>query len=310
MSLISGSVGKNGLNTPQDVMTVETMLMRHRSWLSPMPMLLPDANCGPETVDAIRKFQGTAAALHQDDCDGLVTPRGFTIKRLELGNIPFPAHKVFSPICWTRGTSLSATDYQRAATSLKCEAAAIEAVATQEAGKRGAWDEYGRPTILYERHKFGANSSHVWDKTHPDISSRYQSTNNAAPRDRYGTYSSQFIKLYRAATLDEAEALKSASWGLFQMLGDKFDKSGFKNVSAFVDAMLESESRQLDIFVAYIAGNSSLLKAIQDKSWKRFALLYNGADYEQNQYDTKMASHYKTLTEAASRKNLPVNGAR
>jgi hypothetical protein len=307
MSAILGSVGRAGLNADQDVMAVETFLARHRSWLSPMPMLLPDATCTAETIDAIRKFQSTAAALHEDDCDGVVSPRGFTIKRLELGHIPMPRHRVFTPMSWARGVGLLPADYERAAKTLKCEAAAIEAVATQEAGKRGAWDEFGRPTILFERHKFGEYSKHIWDKTHSDISSKRQSTNKARQRDRYGAYSLQYKKLYRAATLDETAALQSASWGLFQMLGDKYDKSGFASVDAFVDAMLESASVHLNIFVAYIAGNPGLLKAIRDKNWARFARLYNGASYKDNQYDTKMAAHYKRLTEEAALKAKTLN---
>jgi N-acetylmuramidase len=300
MAAIKASVGKGGANDAADVFRVETLLATHRRWLDPMPDLLPDGNCAPETIEAIKRFQRTAAALHEDDVDGLVGVRGYTIKRLETGNIPFPKHRVFSPMCWARpAIRLTPANFQAAALTLNCEAAAIRAVAEQESGKNGAWDKMGRPTILYERHKFGTNTGNIWDVTHPDISNKKQSKRNTKEKlpSEYGSDSAQYKKLYRAATLNETAALTSTSWGLFQMLGDKYDKTGFSSVDAFVNAMLESEARQLEVFVAYIDGYPALKKAIQEKNWARFALLYNGKDYAQNQYDTKMAALYKQYSE-------------
>ena len=36
-----------------------------------------------------------------------------------------------------------------------------------------------------------------------------------------------------------------------------------------------------------------LQEAIQNKDWKTFARLYNGANYAVNKYDVKMAQSYK-----------------
>jgi N-acetylmuramidase len=303
---IRGSVGVGALNAQEDVMFVQLRIFFNRHWLDAVPWVQANGNCGVHTIAAIKKFQATAGALYKDDCDGIVLPRGFMIQRLEMAYIPKPQHRVFVPLCWNRTQGgLTRDDFVRAATTLGCEAAAIRAVARQEAGRRGAWDSLGRPAILYERHKFAEYSGNIWNQTHRDISSTRQSTNSAQVRDRYGGYDYQYEKLYRAATLNEAAALKSTSWGLFQMLGDKYAASGFATVGAFVDAMLESESRHLDIFVAYINGNAGLKKAIQDKNWARFALLYNGKSYAQNQYDVHMANYYRQYAAEEAARTRP-----
>lgn len=291
MSAITASVGKGGFNAPTDVLAVETRLAWHRSWLAPMPELSPDSNCTPETIQAIRRFQETACAYHADKVDGVVSPRGFTIKRLALGNIPFPAHQVFLAQCWDRSSGkVTAEDYAAAATKLGCEVEAIQAVTEQETSIRGAWDEVGRPTILFERHKFAKYSAGEWNRTHPDISN---------PADGgYGRYSAQYPKLYRAATLDQTAALKSASWGSFQIMGDNHKAAGFDTVEAFVDAMLKDQRSHLKAFVDLLTNDGyfrTAKKALQNNDWAKFARIYNGSAYEKNKYDIKIAAIYKAL---------------
>jgi hypothetical protein len=294
---ITASVGRWGKNNPLDVLTVETLLARHRRWLDPMPAFSPDTICNAATVAAITRFQTTACAIEPARADGVVTPRGFVIDQLERGTIPAPQHAVFTPMSWNRpGGGLTRADFAAAALSLGCEREAVQAVAIQEAGDRGPWDEVGRPTILFERHKFAKHSGGRFDATHPDIS-------NPNPGG-YGLYRIQYDKLYRAAILDETAALKAASWGSFQILGENHAACGFATVGAFVDDILRGEAAHLAAFTAFIRSNPNLRKALQDKNWARFAMLYNGPQYKKNAYDTKMAAHYARL------KALPAAAAR
>lgn len=282
---INASVGKNGVNHADDVQHVETRLALHRMWLSPMPALVPDGVCNQETVDSITKFQATAAALEKKKCDGVVSPRGFTIRRLELGVIPRPRHAVFSDFCWGRmNSALTKEDFDKAATALGCEAAVIQALAAQEVGDRGPWDDaLNRPTILFERHYFSQLTKGVWDKSHPDISN--------PSGGGYGKYRDQYAKLFRAATLDESAALKSASWGLFQVTGRY--QVGYASVEDFVTAMLRSEQDHLNAMVQYVNANPGLKKAFQTPpNWQVIAKNFNGPSYAKNQYDTKLAGHY------------------
>jgi hypothetical protein len=290
---ITASVGRWGKNNTLDVLTVETLLARHRRWLDPMPALSPDTICNAATEAAIIRFQTTACAMEPARADGLVIARGFVIEQLERGAIPVPRHAVFTPMSWMRPAGgLTRADFAAAALSLGCEREAIEAVATQEAGDRGPWDEVGRPTILFERHKFARHSAGRYNVTHPDIS-------NPNPGG-YGRYRVQYDKLYRAAILDETAALKAASWGTFQILGENHAACGFASVDAFVDTMLKNEAAHLAAFIAFVRGDPNLRKALQDKNWARFAMLYNGPQYKKNAYDTKMAAHYARLKMAGA----------
>jgi N-acetylmuramidase len=286
MASIKASVGKGGINDPLDVQYVEERLSQHRRWLAPMPALLPDGNCDQGTIEAILKFQGTAAALEKSRCDGVVSAHGFTLKRLEMGVIPFPKHAVFDGTYYDRSGGLTQTDFDKAAKMIDCEAAVIQALAAQEIGDRGAWnDSRKRPTILFERHYFSQLTNGVWDKTHPDISNE--------SGGGYSLYRIQYEKLFRAATLDESAALKSASWGLFQITGRY--QVGYPSVEAFVTAMLTSEQDHLNALVAYVNANAALKKAFQSKDWQVIAKKFNGPNYAKNKYDTSLAGHYATL---------------
>ncbi|HTZ72064.1 MAG TPA: N-acetylmuramidase domain-containing protein, partial [Acetobacteraceae bacterium] len=171
MTDITAGVGNGAPNVKTDVAWVQTALARHARWLSPLAAPPVTGTLDPETTRAILQFQATAAALAHPD--GVVSPRGFTVKQLARVLIPYPANPIFSPVCWNHtGDALTAADYTAAAATLGCQAAAIQAVAQTET-KRAAWDDLGRPTILYERHYFSRLSGHLYDATHPDISSRH-----------------------------------------------------------------------------------------------------------------------------------------
>jgi hypothetical protein len=63
----------------------------------------------------------------------------------------------------------------------------------------------------------------------------------------------------------------------------------------FVRKMFASENAQLDMFVAFIR-SKHLIGALQKANWDRFAFGHNGAGYKADNYDGKIAAHYKKLT--------------
>lgn len=190
--------------------------------------------------------------------------------------------------CLNPEMGLSDEDFQEAATSLNAEIAAIKVVAEVETSGK-AFDEYGRPRILYERHYFHRLTDGKYSKKHSDISS--------ATSGGYGKFSSQYSKLERAYELDQDAALRSASWGRFQIMGNNFQAAGFSSAAWFVLAMTQSESAHLMAFTSFVQSNKSMLTALRDKDWAAFAASYNGPNYKDNQYDTKMEAAYKRLTE-------------
>lgn len=180
--------------------------------------------------------------------------------------------------------TLTEQDYIDAAKELNCEVAAIKAVSEVES-RDGGFQADGKPKILFERHKFHQFTGGKYSKDHPDISN-----------ERAGGYSNnEHLRLEKAAKLDRNNALKSASWGKFQIMGFNFNLVGFSTLQDFINAMYKSESEQLKAFVKFIKANK-LDDELREKRWADFARIYNGRNYHINNYDVKMANAYKKFS--------------
>lgn len=176
--------------------------------------------------------------------------------------------------------------YINAAKIIGCEVAAIKAVKEVESGGSGFLPD-GQCKILFEPHIFYRELMRKGIKpTISDICYPKWGTY------KYGKVSEQHGKLQRAVLIDRECALKSASWGLFQICGFNYKNCGCKDVQEFVTRMIESEDSQLELFAKFI-NNSGYADELIEKRWKDFARLYNGAGFAKNQYDTKLAAAYK-----------------
>ncbi|GAB2611655.1 LysM peptidoglycan-binding domain-containing protein [Novilysobacter erysipheiresistens] len=187
------------------------------------------------------------------------------------------------------GTQIQDEDFIAAADKLGCEVAAVKAVAVTETGTVGSffdfegWDPV--PAILFERHYFHQLTNGMYDDTHPDISDRFGGG--------YGKYRVQYKKLLRAYNLNASAALKSASWGKFQIMGRWHEQAGYSSVEEFVVGISTSEKNHLKAFVSFIEADSRLSSAIVKKDWLAFAKTYNGP--RQKGYDKKMQDHYNAF---------------
>lgn len=180
-------------------------------------------------------------------------------------------------------------DYIAAATLIGCEMKAIKAVAITETGNSGSYfindGDDKVPAILYERHYFHNKTNGSYSSAHPDIS-------NSSPGG-YGAYSSQYKKLLKAYALDSSAALKSASWGRFQIMGSNHAAAGYATVEDFVSDISKSEKNHLKAFVNFIKADSVLTASITSRNWLQFALKYNGP--AQDGYDTRMEENYNAI---------------
>lgn len=182
---------------------------------------------------------------------------------------------------------LTEEDFKAAAQSLGVPVAAIKAVAEVEAPGPGFLPS-GEPRILFERHKFHRHTNGRYDRTHPNISN---------PRwGGYGKESAQHGRLQQAVALEREAALKSASWGKFQILGENFAQAGFATLQGFINAMYASEADQLEAFVNFIRADPNLHKALKNRDWRNFARIYNGSAYAVHGYHTRLAAAYRDLT--------------
>ena len=178
--------------------------------------------------------------------------------------------------------TLTDDDFARAAEALGCDVAAIKAVCQVEA-PRGGFLPDGQVTILFERHKF-------WQLTQgrhglSDISNPKAGGYGAAGQHQHD-------KLARAVALDRDAALKSCSWGKFQIMGFNHEAAGHPTLQGFINAMHESEGAQLDAFVAFIRNDPRMHRALRERDWSEFARLYNGPAYAEHGYHTRMATAY------------------
>jgi hypothetical protein len=186
------------------------------------------------------------------------------------------------------GAALTEQDFAAAAQNLGCEVAAAKAVAEVETAG-ASFDANRRPTILYERHIFARNTvpKGKFNQSHPNLSA-----NTGYGKGGYGTKDEQYARLAGAYQLDPDAALKAASWGKFQILGENHQACGFASVGDFVKAMTVSEVEHVKAFVRFVQSSPKLVNALRNKDWASFARLYNGPGYKTFSYDTKLAAAY------------------
>ena len=190
-------------------------------------------------------------------------------------------------------TRLTPDDIASAAAALGCDPAAVRAVCTVETNGGGFLADK-RPKILFEAKTFHRLTGGQFDGSHPNISSPVWD------RSLYGAAGAhQYDRLAEAMALDESAALKSASWGMFQLMGENFARCGHASVEDFASDMVESEGKQLDAFCDFVLTDPRLLAALRGCDWPTLARLYNGPGYADNHYDTKLAAAYAAAQQEA-----------
>jgi len=145
-----------------------------------------------------------------------------------------------------------------------------------------------RPKILFERHIFSGLTAGAYDASNPDISS-------PTPGGYGPGGSNQYARLQAAMELNQEAALKSASWGLGQIMGENYSPAGFSDVDSMVSAMVSSEDAQLQAMAAFISAQG-MAQALQNQDWAGFARLYNGPNYAANNYDGLLRQFYAQIS--------------
>jgi len=182
------------------------------------------------------------------------------------------------------GSPMSSDGLAEVSDVLGVHAAEIWAVLTVETRGCGFLDDR-RPLILFERHVFSRQTKGRFDAKAPEVS-----------QPNWGGYGAggkhQYDRLSQAIALDRTAALRSASWGIGQVMGFHAESVGYPDVEAFVAAVTESEDVQLEAMAREIVANR-LDRSLRSHDWSSFARGYNGPLYAQNQYDIRLASAYQ-----------------
>lgn len=188
---------------------------------------------------------------------------------------------------------LDAAAYQRAALALNIEVAALKAVVEVEASGSG-FDKQGRPKMLFEPHQFwrhlGPGAKRDRAENEGLAYAKWRSGPGVYPKDSYP-------RMQSAMEIDREAALKSASWGLPQLMGSNHADGGFVSANSMIIGFCESEEHQLTAMLSFIRKNG-LDRALRDKNWHAFARGYNGAGYAKHGYHTRLAAAYARHSKA------------
>lgn len=176
------------------------------------------------------------------------------------------------------------------AKSIGVEPAALKAVAIVESAGDGYLPD-GRCKILFEGHIFwrqlvikGINPK-IYASKNPDILFKDRD------KTKYKGGPAEYNRLAVASVIHKEAALRSASWGMFQIMGFNCKQAGYVDVFEFTEAMQQSAEYQLRAVASFIA-NAGMLDSLRAKNWKEFARRYNGPAYAENKYDIKLDKAY------------------
>lgn len=153
----------------------------------------------------------------------------------------------------------------------------------------------GRAVLLFERHCFYRDlvknkGQALADSTfamYPDICN--------PKRGGYIGGKAEYTRMAKAATIDNEAALRSASHGMFQIMGFNHKACGYNNVVSMVSDFNTSEDLQLLAMAKFIKNNARLYAAIQSLDFYTAAELYNGSAQDEGpglSYDARLKNAY------------------
>ena len=197
---------------------------------------------------------------------------------------------------------LGEADLRSAAQQLQVDLAVIKAVYKVESAGQGFIGD--KPKILFEGHIFWQR---LLDKGRDPAALSAGNEDILYPRwtrEFYVGGAGEWRRLERAEAIDHEAARDSASYGLFQILGEHWKVLGYDSVDAYFDLMCQHERDQLEAFCRFVtktrAGDQTLVDLLRGKRWADFAHAYNGPRYRENAYDDKLRAAYNQYNGAAS----------
>jgi hypothetical protein len=203
------------------------------------------------------------------------------------------------------GLEVSRSLCEAIAKEFDCEVAAIMAVMKTESGN-GGFLENGLPKILFERHRFYAltdpNKIDTKSKKQEKISHPYAAFPdicNPVPGGYAGTLG-EYVRLLKAAKLDQTAAIKSASWGAFQVLAEYHAECGFDSPTSLVDACMRSYDGHAELFRGFLRKpeKKKAIEALKERDWEKFTTYYNGGNWRKQNpdYPDTMKAHYEAYS--------------
>jgi len=195
---------------------------------------------------------------------------------------------------------LDKIDFIEAAKIIGCDYRIIMAVYEVEAAGRGYLDD-GRVKILFEGHRFwkrleknGLDPA-AFIKSYPEYRNvLYKNWDKKKYKGGASEWNrmSEAIEVCKMLNADVDIALKSASYGSFQIMGENCEMCGYNSAQEMIsDYNLNGEEAQLNSFIKFVK-SKKLDDELRAKNFQKFAQGYNGTAYRENKYDTKLNTAY------------------
>lgn len=183
--------------------------------------------------------------------------------------------------------------YAQVARELQVEVAAIKAVVEIEAGvKHKGFVSPGKPIINFDRAVFVASLRKAGINEQQARTNHPEAFGSLNVR-KYGSHQlAHYARLEAAMQIDRKIAIESTFWGMFQIGGFNWRKCGASSLDDFVAKMSKSEPLQLEMFAKFIT-STGIVKHLRAKNWSAFARAYNGTNYAQRGYHTRLAKAYR-----------------
>lgn len=148
------------------------------------------------------------------------------------------------------------------------------------------FDGKGRPKALFEPHKF------YWNLPAEKRAAAVKA-GLAYPNWKPGNYpKDSYPRILKAMKIDYDAALKSASWGLTQIMGENHEMVGYPTVEAMVAAFMDDEEYHLAAAVQFLIA-SGIDDDLRAHRWDVVARVYNGPKYKVHGYDKRLAAAYE-----------------
>lgn len=182
-------------------------------------------------------------------------------------------------------------DYKVFAKVLEVEPATLKAVKEVETGGKGGFNPDGSVSILFEAAIFYKELKAIGLNPEKYIASHSNILARAWNKKLYKGGQAEWGRLQEAQSINNEAALRSASWGIFQIMGFNYKKTECADIYQFVERMKKSEFWQFILGLQFMK-NSGTIDYLRRKDWAGFAYRYNGPGYKDNAYDTKLRNAY------------------
>lgn len=177
--------------------------------------------------------------------------------------------------------AITGPDIDALAKRLGCTSKQLRAVAKVESGG-SAFDQQGRPKILFERHLFYRHAETAHDPS---------PWNNPNPG---GYNEDSWDKLAHAACQDVDAAFGATSWGKFQVLGMHWRGLHYSSPIELAYSTVTGEAAHYELFARYLERNNLVgaLRKLSTNAADNIALAagYNGPGFRKYSYHNKLAA--------------------